>query len=394
MTQYRTFEGQPSIDQFGRLRVSEPQTLYDAKQLFDNLPLLWDEETYQGGATSYSSVNAATTLSTTEDGDAAIRQTFARFNYQPGKSQLVVMTFLATQETGVRKRIGYFESSNAANSVPQNGIYFEVNGDSISWNIAKNGTVTETAAKSDWNVSQIPELDLDGVQISFLAFEWLGVGTVAVGFVVDGEFVVCHVFRHSNEGFKTVYMSTPNLPLNYSIYQTGEHGGSMDCICATVISEGGSEVVGINRAADMGATTVTAAATDTLYALIGIRLKASHAGATVTLSAASAIATSANDSFMVGLALNPTVASTFTYSDLANSCVQTATGVAANTLTGGTVLFSRYVSASSRELNIDANALPRLGRAIDGTMDQLVLFARPVGGSTDVIASLNWIEQV
>ena len=396
MTEYKIVEGKPSTDQFGRVRVSNPQTLYDAKQLYDNLPLLWDEETYGDARTSYSSINAASTLIVEGNGAGVVRQTFARYNYQPGKSHLVIMTFLANKQASVRKRIGYFESSHTANSVPQNGIFFQVHGTSVSWNIAKNGAITQTADQSQWNVTTLASLDLSSVQIGFMAFEWLGVGTVAVGFVIGGEFVAVHVFKHANAGFDSVYMSSPNLPLNYSIYQDGDTGikGELDAICCTVISEGGSEIIGVNRSVDMGATVVTAASTDTLYAMIGIRLKSARAGATVTLTAASAIATSQNDSFLIGVILNPTVAGTFTYGDVANSNVQTAIGVATNTITNGTVLWSRYVSASSRELNIDANALPRIGKAIDGTLDTLVLYARPVGGSTNVIGSLNWIEQV
>ena len=36
-------QNSPSVDAFGRFRVSAPDTLFDSKQIFDNQPLFWDE---------------------------------------------------------------------------------------------------------------------------------------------------------------------------------------------------------------------------------------------------------------------------------------------------------------------------------------------------------------
>ena len=37
------FDDSSNLDGFGRLRVSEPQTLFDSKTIVDKKPLLWDE---------------------------------------------------------------------------------------------------------------------------------------------------------------------------------------------------------------------------------------------------------------------------------------------------------------------------------------------------------------
>ena len=55
----------PQLDAFGRLRVSEPQTLFDSKQTIDNQPLFWDEELESGaGITSAHSTDRASTVLT------------------------------------------------------------------------------------------------------------------------------------------------------------------------------------------------------------------------------------------------------------------------------------------------------------------------------------------
>ena len=81
-----------SFDAFARLRISHPVTLFDSKQIFDNLPLGFDEQTTGAGSTSYSSNTASTTLSVAGAG-SVVRQSKQYMTYQPGKSLLILRTF-------------------------------------------------------------------------------------------------------------------------------------------------------------------------------------------------------------------------------------------------------------------------------------------------------------
>jgi len=77
------------LDNFGRLRVSQPETLFDSKMLHDNAPLLWDDSQTSGAGTSstYNANQSSVTLAVTAaTAGTRVRQTFRRFNYQPGKS--------------------------------------------------------------------------------------------------------------------------------------------------------------------------------------------------------------------------------------------------------------------------------------------------------------------
>ena len=388
----------PAVDAFARLRTSEPFTLFDSKQLHDKQPLLWDES-IGGSATSvHVPADANTVMTVTASAsDFVIRQTKQRFNYQPGKSQLVFMTFNSGQVSGVTTRVGTFDGTGANNLTPNNGIFFESDG-SISWNIAKNGSIAETAIQANWNVDKLDgtgasgiTLDLTAAQILIIDYEWLGVGRVRVGFVIDGLVFYCHYFNHANDStFDSVYMSTPNLPMRYSIETDGTNGGTLDQICSTIMSEGGVEEIGVLRSADMGVTHVDANAAGTTYAMVGIRLKAAYLDVTVTPVNIS-VMTLTNDSFRWQLILNPTVAGTFTYSDLANSAVQTATGATANTVTSGIVIGSGYVSKASDSSSELETAL-RMGSTIAGVFDTLVLCATPISSNADLIGSLTFRE--
>jgi len=103
-------------DAFGRLRVSEPFTVFDGKQINDNLPLFWDDQEVSGSGTSstYSMANARSRLAVSAStAGKRVRQTFMRFNYQPGKSQLVFMTGgLGAANGGITEDIGIGDDDN------------------------------------------------------------------------------------------------------------------------------------------------------------------------------------------------------------------------------------------------------------------------------------------
>ena len=110
----------PSVDAFGRWRVSNPETIFDSKQLHDDLPLFWDDQELSGSGTSSThSTDAARTRIAVTASTAGVRarQTFQRFNYQPGKSQLMFLTFYCPQTTGTTKRIGVFDDDGTGNNL-------------------------------------------------------------------------------------------------------------------------------------------------------------------------------------------------------------------------------------------------------------------------------------
>lgn len=402
----------PSIDAFSRLRVSNPYTLFDSKQLHDKSPLFWDE-VFGGSATStHSTIHARTRLEVTANAaDFAIRQTKMRFNYQSAKGQLLFMTFYNEHVDGLTKRLGLFDCTGTNNLTANNGIFYETN-DGISWNIAKNGTITERALQADWNCDTLDgsgdagnpsglTLISAAPQIAVMDFEWLGVGRVRVGFVINGLIVYVHKFNHANvAAFDSVYMSTPNLPLRYDIQSDGTAAGFIDHICSSVMSEGGQQDNGTIRYASTAGTHIDANTENTVYALIGIRLKADYNDISIKLlNAAIQLQTGTHRVEWI-LKLNPTVAGTFTYIDQTDSAAQIARGATANTVTDGYDITGGFIesggvqsgNAGSGSRGIENAIL--LGSKIDGTMDTIVLCARPIGGSTnvDIEASINWRE--
>jgi hypothetical protein len=382
--------GAPTQDAFGRHRVSEPYTLWDSKLLGDNRALFWDDVEASGGGTSstytanYSSVALAVTADTA---GKRVRQTKQRFNYQPGKSQLVFITgTLGAGADGITRRIGYFDDKD--------GVFFELEGSTLSVvrRSYRTGEVVDTkVGKTEWSLARLTGTDevfnTAKSQIFVFDLEWLGVGSVRAGVVRNGSVIYLHQFDHANIG-EGVYMTTPNLPIRYEIENDGTaEAASLECICSSVMSEGGQQLTGATIGLTTVPTHVDANAADTSYAVIGIKLKAANYHNIVKVRKLQLL-NEANADFAWSLRLNPTVAGTFTYGDVTNAPIQAAYGATANTITDGTVLACGLSTASSVAADVIDNLL-YLGSTIGGTMDAIVLCVTPLSANADIQGTMT-----
>lgn len=389
------------IDAFGRQRVSQPSTIFDSKMLVDNAPSFWDDQQTSGAGTSstYNTNQASVTMAVSAAvAGTRVRQTFRQFSYQPGKSQLIFQTgILGVPATGIRRRIGQFNASN--------GIFFESDPTRISVVIrsSTSGAPVPTAVQqANWNMDTMDgngpsgvNLDFSKTQIFFFDYEWLGVGGVRMGFVVNDQLIYCHQFNNTNV-LTTVYMSLPNLPLRYEISSDGTNAaGSITQICSTVISEGGSQQTGFTRSADRGATSLTTLNDPNLYPLVAMRLKSAYLSSFVLPKNISIICTS-TAAFRWALLLNPTVTGVaLAFADIPNSAVQVdVTKTSATTVSGGVQVASGYqLATTDATLDVALDSDLSLGSNIAGVSDILVLAVQRVTGTTETFfGGITWNE--
>lgn len=398
---------QPKIDAFARLRVSEPLTIFDTKQIFDNQPLFWDESLESGaGISSAHSTDTASTVITSSDTTAGkfTRQTFMRFNYQPGKSQQIMLTGVLNRSgggVGVQRRIGLFDDDN--------GLFFEDGEGTLK--IVRRASLTGSpidteVEQKDWNIDPMDgtgpssvTIDWTKAQLFVIDFEWLAVGRVRFGLFVEGHIHYVHEILNANV-LTTAYMSTPNLPLRYQMVTTGSSPVStMECICATIISEGGRDALGVLRYKSTEGTHVDATTENTIYAVLGIRLKATHLGAMIDLVSVSIAEHAGSKQVEWMLIFNGTVAGSPTWANEANSAMQTFKGATANTVTGGIVVTGGHFESLGGPTRAGSSSADlfnarRLGASIGGVVDEIELAVRPIGGSSaiDVEGALTWRE--
>jgi hypothetical protein len=233
-------------------------------------------------------------------------------------------------------------------------------------------------------------LDPTKTQIFWCDIEWLGVGSVRTGFVINGVFYICHVFNHANQE-TAVYMTTASLNCRYEIENTGTTSGTptMKQICSTVISEGGYTPTPTVQYVRSGLPEQTLGPDDTIEPLASIRLNPAYPDAVVLPAAVDFLTTSV----VYGEILlikngNLTNAS---FGNVANSVVQT--DVAANAISGGTIVYSKLF-ASREAINLDPDVQRRLqlDRDVDGTPSTLTLCVQTTSNNPNAIWNLGWAE--
>lgn len=348
-----TAEKPTSLDAFGRLRASTPLTLFDSSHRYrDNG--LWNTDTATGGTTAFNANEGLVELSvTTTSGSRVYRETSKVFSYQPGKGLLVMSTFvMSPAKTGLRQRVGYFGT--------QNGLYIELDGSTLSFveRSLVTGSVTETRVnQANWNIDKLDgtgpsglTLNIAKAQILWMDIEWLGLGTVRMGFVIDGKFIHCHSFNHANL-ITSTYITTASLPLRYEIENTGttSAASTLKQVCSTVISEGGYELRGAQLAVSVPVTSpVSLATAGTYYPLISVRLKTTpnRLDAIVILTALSVLGTSSNTIYNWQVISGGTTSGGTWVSAGTDSAVEYK--IDGGGITGGRILASGYINSTNQ----------------------------------------------
>jgi hypothetical protein len=409
-----------NTDAFGRLRASMPTTLFDSKTLHNKSSLFWSQTASGNGAViqfTSDRDDASVTLSAASVGGYAIRQTTQRFNYQPGKSQLAIFTGILNPVTNAIKRYGIFQSLTAYPFEPNCGLYFETLTDSSS-SIAvvqqNDGFLVPSvsARRENWNIDKLDgsgpsgkTLVLSAANIFLIDYEWLGVGRVRFGTVIDGQICYCHAINNAGN-VQGAYIKTPNLPVRAEIRQIGAGTASMKMICSSVMSEGGSDFTGVTRATDTGSTALTIG-TSQRRAILGVRLQANKLDSVNEVLNASIMVLASNNQYApykYELLHNPYTSTTHgvtggTWTNVdANSNFQywrsDSTNPGGNEPFNGTIIASGYASVGAI---VDFSSYRfekflRMGCSVNGVRDELYLVVTPLDGNNGIFGSLTFIE--
>jgi hypothetical protein len=382
-----------TVDAFGRLRTSMPVTMFDSQNRYAK-DAAYDTQTATGGTVTYVTNQSALALAvTTSSGSTARTQTFRVFPYQPGKSFLTMQTFsMAAAQTNLTQRVGLFDTNN--------GVYLERAGSTTSFVIRTytSGSVSNanSVAQSSWNVDKFDgtgpsgvTLDLTKTQILFINIEWLGVGSVRCGFVIDNEFYTAHQFDNANIQ-TVVYMQTAILPLRHEIFTTGttSSAATLQQICSTVQSEGGYEQTSQQYVArNTSAVTLTAAAT--FYPLLSIRLNSSYLGA-VVIPAGFNFLPIGTANYEVVLVKNATLTGATWGSTLAGGQVDVDTGASGTAITpaADSIVQLAYATSTNQanaslEVPTGYNFDLQIGVSLAGTSDTYTLAARTISGASN-----------
>lgn len=400
-----SFAHSPNFDAFGRLRTSSPLTLFDSSHRYrDNN--LWCTLSANGGSVSFNQNQGLIDMTVSNlSGSTVIRETTKTFSYQAGKGLLVMNTFvMAPSAQNLRQRVGYFGQDN--------GIYVQLDDSTISFverSLVNGSPSSETIIPlSAWNGDKLDgtgpskiTLDITKAQIFWMDIEWLGVGTVRCGFVINGQFIVCHSFHHANL-ISSTYITTASLPLRYEITNKGATSGphTLKQICSTVISEGGYNLRGLQQAVSIPITTPrTFDATNTYYPIISIRLQTTpdRLDAIVIITALSILGRGNGINYNWQVRANGVTTGGTWIDSLDGDSVQY--NITGTSYTGGRILASGFLNASNQaspNIDISKEALFKFQlerNNLTKTPFEITLTAATdTANGSGMFASMDWEE--
>lgn len=400
-----------ATDAFGRLRVSNPLTLFDSYHRYQinekfTTSISGTANTQYQVNESVVDMNIGTTL-----GDKCYRESKRVFAYQPGKSLLIMNTFVFnSQKANVRQRVGYFNEYN--------GVFFENDGigNYLVLRSYTTGLVVETkVAQADWNFDKFDgtgvssqsghpdrgSLDIAKTNIFWIDIEWLGAGDVRCGFVVDGLMVPAHIFHNDNLN-TTTYMTTAILPIRYEIENTGisASASKMKQVCSSIISEGGYTLEGRARSVSIPITTPKDLPTaGTFTPILSIRLKDSFKDALALLKDVEFFGATNNTSYRYKIIIGGILTDPTWVSAADDSCVEY--DISATAITGGRDAQIGYVNVSSgaggAAVNLSreqlfAYQLERDGLAVSNNGVIITLSGTGAANGNDAVGAMTWEE--
>jgi len=392
-----------AYDAFSRLRVSNPLTLFESQHRYEDNGK-WNNAISGTAGTTFL-VNESTVKLTAANGGSITRETSKVFNYQPGKSLLIMNSFAFSASTvGVAQRIGYFNALN--------GIYLlqdgHVDGPALVLRSASSGAVVErTIRQKDWNFDKFDGtgysgriLDLTKANIFWLDIEWLGVGAVRCGFAVNGEPCVAHTFYNDNLN-DSVYMTTAVLPLRCSLSNSTATSPFIKQICNTIISEGGHNPESLTYCQASSAsvfvtrqTNGTNADRGKFFNTVSLRLSSTKLDGIIIPTGISVVIEQSKK-YQWALIKNATFATSPTWS-VHPDCATAEITISDSIMTGGTIIKSGYITNASDSIILDhlGSQFLQLGRTQAGVSDVYTLAIAADAINSTFNTLLNWYQIV
>lgn len=384
---YKKFNQQTEIntlytDAFSRLRVSEPYTLFDSTNKYA-LSNLFFSNTTNGGYVTNIVPESTANLITHTNPSSVIRQSKYSFPYQPGKSLYILCSFCFSDTDSIQ-RIGYFDDDN--------GIFLELSNQTI-YICKRNNGVDQKIPQSSWE-NPMRNLNLYNIQIFFMDFEWLGSGSVRVGFFIDGVPITCHSFHHANYT-NSVYIKTACLPVRASIQNINvlTSNAWMKSICSTIFSEGGYEPKNsmlFIKHVGLTPTTTIPIGNGIPTPIISLRLKTGYYNMCVYIKKILILLSTNNDIAYWYIILNPILSGTVWSPHDTSYAVEVDTS--SISYTNGRIISSGLFSTQASIEKDISNAI-QIGLTNTNTSDVVTLAVASLSGTNSkVSAQVGWFE--
>lgn len=253
-------EGQPQLDAFGKLRVSQGTLI--GEYVFANgvMPEAFSTTLMGGGAVSWDqNKRAALLATTTANGDVAAHTSNTYHHYSPGSSHLFMATLALGDagKVGLSRGWGLFDANN--------GVAFVQREDPAAPGTIKLGVlirsdisgaaVDNVIWQEDWNEDRLDGtgpsqmlIDPTKDNLYWIDEQWLGAGGARFGVYYQGQRVTCHQYNHANTASAS-FAGSASLPVCFVQQNTAGTGSSseMRIFCSAVWTETDMDYLRVGR---------------------------------------------------------------------------------------------------------------------------------------------------
>jgi hypothetical protein len=396
-----------NMDAAARLRTSTPLTVFEHSNQYGTNPFKFDTLTSGTGTiTEPSGITATgTVLSTggTASGAQAVRASRNYLHYATGKSLFVGMSFqFGTGATGCSQRAGYYDANN--------GVFIQQIATAVSLVFRSNTSgspVDNTVAQTSWNVDQFNGSGPSGQTLSSTAvqnvrMDFIGNNSIRCYLYANGRYWLIHVMENANMGSPTTPSPTiANLTVRTEVVNTATAGATvtMTVFNQSALHEGAEDpYYSATFAAGNGATTITPSGARPICSI-----RASTTGPRGTIRNFGQIIPQGFTLYTAGTVLAQIVYNaTLTGASWSSVSTQSLAqfDVAATASTGGIIIYSEYVVASSSGFLASSGAgltdlslqFPLVYSSLLNTQDTLSLVVTPIGTGAATAGNFNWAE--
>jgi len=392
-----------SLTSKGRLRTSQPETVFFNTFQYGIETDVWETSSTSGGtATHAPAISGIDMAVTSTAGSQVIRQTRNVMRYIPGRSSTLSFAVrYQTPVTGIRRRIGLFDGAD--------GFYFEDNGGDYACVIinSNGGSPTITrVSRANWNGDKLDGTGSSGItadptaqQLISMDYEWYGAGQVVFQYVINGKAIVIHTFDTGNN-MQGTWCKTPFLPVRCELTNVTGAAGTHHLYQGSnsLIAEGSTAYLGVAQSQMTTVSGITLSSANTFYPVLSIRLK-STALQGIVLPTFFQASTVDNTILFYKFIKNATLTQgTWTDMPDSNSFSQYLESPVSGTtaISGGTVLDNGIIAGGGGGTGVHLNkdTLYQLGRSSLGTIsDTLTLAVAAANTNKSAIAAITWIEQ-
>lgn len=244
-------------------------------------------------------------------------------------------------------------------------------------------------------------MDLTKTNILLIDLQWLGVGRVRIGVVINGTVIYVHQFLNANI-LTLVYMETGSLPCRYEVKNTGTSNGTVtiDTICATVQIEGSTDNFRkcFTNSISNNTTTKSLSNGGALVPVLAIRSKTTFNGLTNRTSCYvqdyTLIVTGSNPIYFEVHINTALTGASYVDVNTTNSAMEY--DVSATAFTSGIVIDSGYIGASaSFKGSVQGDIqhdVPLVYTILNNVQDILLICARSMGGASSCAAAMTLQE--